>query len=104
MMIGGLDSSICVVFRRPCRGVNNYGHSTAFAVGGAMAYGGLSPLFSSGKFTPPPPGHSSESARMDLVDLLKDRKDKLYVGLGAASTTLVLESLTVVVKRFIGSE
>ena len=63
-----------------------------------MAYGGLSPLFSSDKFTPP------ESARMDLVDLLEDRKDKLYVGLGAASTILALESLTVVVKRFIGSE
>jgi hypothetical protein len=34
---------------------------TAFAVGGAMAYFGLSPLFSSDRFTPP------DASRLDLV-------------------------------------
>ena len=60
--------------------------------------GGLSPLFSSDRFTPP------DASRLDLVDLLEDKKDKLYVGLGTASTILVLESITVVVKRFLGGQ
>lgn len=41
--------------------VNNRGHVTAFAAGGALAYGGLSPLFSSDRFAPP------DSSRLDLV-------------------------------------
>lgn len=41
--------------------VNNYGQLTAFAVGAAMAYGGMSPLFSSQKFQPP------DAKKLDLL-------------------------------------
>ena len=59
---------------------------------------GAAPLFSSDRFAPP------DAERLNLIDLLADRKDKLYVGLGAASAVLAAESVVVVVKRFLLDE
>ena len=56
------------------------------------------PLFSSDRFAPP------DAERLHLIDLLADRKDKLYVGLGTASAVLAAESVVVVVKRFLLDE
>ena len=80
--------------------VNNIGHVVAFATGGGMAYAGLSPLFSSGKKFDRPE-ENAKAARLDLTDLMADKRDKLYVGLGTASALLATESMLVLVKRFL---
>ena len=74
--------------------MNNYGHGAAFVTGGVMAYLGLSPLFSSKRFVSP------NTNRQDLKDLTVDRMDRMYAGLGTASTLLAAESVLVLVKRF----
>lgn len=78
--------------------VSNAGHASAFAAGATMGVLGAAPLFSSDRFAPP------DAERLNLIDLLADRKDKLYVGLGAASAVLAAESVVVVVKRFLLDE
>mmetsp|Transcript_15303 Transcript_15303/g.37688 ORF Transcript_15303/g.37688 Transcript_15303/m.37688 type:complete len:153 (-) Transcript_15303:81-539(-) len=98
--------------------VNNTGHLAGFTAGGAMAYAGLAPRFSTDRvIMPPPPLPSADRAgagagrshiaRLDpqprLVDLATQGRDKLYVGLGAASTVLAAESVLVLIKRFVSS-
>ena len=99
MQMGVLGTALVWLAGMPTLGaehvVSNAGHLSAFAAGATMGYLGAAPLFSSDRFAPP------DAERLDLIDLLADRKDKLYVGLGTASAVLAAESVVVVVKRFL---
>lgn len=45
------------------------------------------------------PKSNSTQTKLRLTDVLADKPDKTYVGLGVASAVLALESVLVLVKR-----
>ena len=85
--------------------VSNLGHSAAFATGAAMAYFGGAPLFVSRNLLDTKTSRREKTGRdagrgkPRLTDALEGKKDKTYVGLGAASGLLALESVFVLVQR-----
>ena len=97
--------------------VSNFGHSTAFTVGAAMAYFGGAPLWVSldgekiekrARVDALRPGEnknpSSSLLKLPLTDILGDKKDKTYIGLGVASGLLAAESVLVLVRRMMDSQ
>jgi membrane associated rhomboid family serine protease len=97
--------------------VSNFGHSTAFTVGAAMAYFGGAPLWVSldgekiekrARVDALRPGEnknpSSSLLKLPLTDILGDEKDKTYIGLGVASGLLAAESVLVLVRRMMDSQ
>ena len=83
--------------------VSNLGHSVAFATGAAMAYFGGAPLFVSRDLLDAsravPRERDAGKGKLRLTDALEGKQDKTYVGLGAASGLLALESVFVLVQR-----
>ena len=85
--------------------VSNLGHSAALATGAAMAYFGGAPLFVSRNLLDTKTSRREKTGRdagrgkPRLTDALEGKKDKTYVGLGAASGLLALESVFVLVQK-----